>query len=175
MAMTIKLRRLSTAQRLAVTPTSGEPVLDLTSRMLYVGDGITAGGLPVVGNFAISETFVANSQSAMLALATAEKGDFCIRTDLSRTYVLAGINFSVAGDWQEFLTPTDAVFSVNAKAGTVLLTVDDIPGAAPLANPIFTGTPTAPTAGAGDDSSKLATTAFIKNALDNLTVDGGIA
>lgn len=34
---------------------------------------------------------------------------------------------------------------------------------APLASPALTGTPTAPTASAGDNSTKLATTAYVKN------------
>lgn len=37
---------------------------------------------------------------------------------------------------------------------------------ADLASPAFTGTPTAPTATAGDDSTKIATTQFVKNAVD---------
>ena len=40
---------------------------------------------------------------------------------------------------------------------------------APLASPTFTGTPTAPTPEAGDDSTKIATTNFVKNALSSIT------
>jgi hypothetical protein len=40
---------------------------------------------------------------------------------------------------------------------------------APLASPVFTGTPTAPTPTTGDDSGKIATTAFVEDAIDNLT------
>ncbi|WP_019645887.1 phage tail protein [Novispirillum itersonii] len=39
---------------------------------------------------------------------------------------------------------------------------------APLASPALTGTPTAPTPAAGDNSSALATTAFVKGAVDGL-------
>lgn len=38
---------------------------------------------------------------------------------------------------------------------------------APLASPAFTGTPTAPTPTTGDNSTKVATTAFVKTAVDN--------
>lgn len=38
---------------------------------------------------------------------------------------------------------------------------------APLASPVLTGTPTAPTAGQFDDSLKISTTAFVKRALGN--------
>ena len=49
-------------------------------------------------------------------------------------------------------------------------TTADIPsisGLAPLASPAFTGTPTAPTPAANDNSMKVATTAFVKTAVDN--------
>ena len=40
---------------------------------------------------------------------------------------------------------------------------------APLASPAFTGTPTAPTPAAGDDSTKVATTAFVQSAVAGVT------
>ena len=52
------------------------------------------------------------------------------------------------------------------------ITVEDlIDGLAPLASPELTGTPTAPTPAAADDSTKIATTAFVKNALANISND----
>lgn len=59
-----------------------------------------------------------------------------------------------------------AVTSVNTKVGAVVLTVTDIPSAAPLNNPVFTGTPqitTTPTF--GDSSTHIADTAFVQAAL----------
>lgn len=38
---------------------------------------------------------------------------------------------------------------------------------ATLASPTFTGTPTAPTATAGTNTTQIATTAFVKTAIDN--------
>jgi len=40
---------------------------------------------------------------------------------------------------------------------------------APLASPALTGTPTAPTPTLGDDSTKIATTAFVQDALSGAT------
>lgn len=57
------------------------------------------------------------------------------------------------------------VDSVAGKTGAVLLDVDDVTGAAPLASPGFTGNPTAPTPNPADNDTSLATTAFVK-ALD---------
>jgi microcystin-dependent protein len=58
-----------------------------------------------------------------------------------------------------------AVSSVAGKTGVVTLAVADISGAAPLASPALTGTPTAPTPTAGDSTTKLATTAFVSAAI----------
>ena len=46
------------------------------------------------------------------------------------------------------------------------LTLSD--GYAPLESPAFTGTPTAPTPGVSDDSTKVATTAFVQDVVDSL-------
>jgi hypothetical protein len=61
----------------------------------------------------------------------------------------------------------DAVASVFGRTGAVTAgtgdyTVSQVTGAAPLASPGFTGTPTGPTPSAGDSSTKLATTAFVQ-------------
>ncbi len=53
-----------------------------------------------------------------------------------------------------------------ANAKTILaLVVGDVSGAAPLASPSFTGTPAAPTAGAGTNTTQVATTAFVTAAV----------
>lgn len=74
---------------------------------------------------AITDTFVVASQAAMLALS-AETGDVAVRTDLNRSYILAGTNPATLSHWQELLTPTDAVLSVNGQTGAVVLTTSHI-------------------------------------------------
>lgn len=64
------------------------------------------------------------------------------------------------------------VSSVFGRTGAVVkaagdYAVADVTGAAPLASPTFTGTPAAPTAVAGTNTTQLATTAFVTTA-DNL-------
>ena len=61
-----------------------------------------------------------------------------------------------------YLLFTNEVTSVNGQVGAVLLGVGNIPGAAPLASPAFTGTPTAPTPATADNSTTLATTAHVQ-------------
>lgn len=54
------------------------------------------------------------------------------------------------------------VHSVAGRTGAIALSIDDVGGAAPLASPAFSGTPTSPTPSAADNSTRLATTAFVK-------------
>lgn len=88
---------------------------------------ITSGTLPsaVLPALAISDTYTAANEAAQLAL-TVQKGDICVRTDLSKSFInKTGNNVSI-GDWQELQSPTDAVSAVNGKTGNVVLTTSDI-------------------------------------------------
>lgn len=91
------------------------------------------GKLPnsVIPAIAITETFVRDSQAGMLAL-TAQRGDLCIRTDLSKTFSLNGDDPSVLANWLELAFPPDAVKSVNGLTGTVVLPSDAAAGTAAL-------------------------------------------
>lgn len=123
----------------------------------------------VLPALAISDTFVVASQTAMLAL-TAEIGDIAIRTDLNKSFILKTTGASTLANWQELLTPTSPVQSVAGKTGAVTLTSSDV-GLGNVTNeskttmftsPSFTGTPVAPTPTSTDNSTKIATTAFVK-------------
>jgi len=82
------------------------------------GDGkIPTGQLPAI---AISDTFVVSSQAAMLAL-TAEVGDVAVRTDVNKSFILKTAGASTLANWQELLTPTDSVLSVDGNTGAVVL------------------------------------------------------
>ena len=72
---------------------------------------------------AISETFSASSEVEQLAL-TIQEGDVCVRTDLNKSYIALNGNNTTMADWQELLTPTDAVQSVDGKTGVVDLSND---------------------------------------------------
>ena len=58
------------------------------------------------------------------------------------------------------------VYSEGAK---VITSHQDISGLAPKASPEFTGTPTAPTAAAGTNTTQIATTAFVQTAISGIT------
>jgi hypothetical protein len=69
---------------------------------------------------AITTTQVVNSQSAMLAL-TAQVGDVAVRTDVNKSFILTATPATTLGNWQELLTPTDSVLSVDGSTGAVTL------------------------------------------------------
>lgn len=93
--------------------------------------GGSSGQVPLIGSngkldptimpaLAISDTFVVNSESAMLGL-DAEIGDICVRTDLSKSFILKQSPASTLSNWQELLTPADKVSSVNGMTGAVTI------------------------------------------------------
>lgn len=61
----------------------------------------------------------------------------------------------------------NTVTSVAGRTGAVTLAVADVSGAAPLATPTFTGTPAAPTAAVGTNTTQLATTAYVNAEIAN--------
>lgn len=62
----------------------------------------------------------------MLALSNAGQGDIAVRTDINKTFILKRKPASILANWQELLTPTDAVQSVNGKTGAVVLNKNDV-------------------------------------------------
>lgn len=79
----------------------------------------------VLPPLAIWETFVVSSEAAMLSL-TAQTGDVCVRTDISKTFIkLNDTNPSTLADWQQIQTSGE-VISVNWQTWAVVLDADDI-------------------------------------------------
>jgi hypothetical protein len=87
---------------------------------LDAGGKVPAAQLP---DIAISDTSVVASQAAMLAL-TAQVGDIAVRTDVNKTFILKTAGASTLANWQELLTPTDAVTSVDGQTGVVDLSAN---------------------------------------------------
>lgn len=74
---------------------------------------------------ALTDVYVVASEAAQLAL-TAQEGDVAVRTDQNKSYIHDGGTAGTMDDWQELLTPTDAVTSVNGQTGAVSLTTTNI-------------------------------------------------
>ena len=97
------------------TASGNVPVLDSNGKL----------ATSVLPALAITETYVVANQAAMLALS-AQVGDVAVRTDQNKSYILKASPASTLANWQELLTPTDAVNSVNGKTGAVVLTTSDV-------------------------------------------------
>jgi len=83
----------------------------------------SAGKIPQsqLPSIAITDTFTVSTELAMLGLTDARQGDVAIRTDLSKTFILATNSYSTLADWKEILTPTTGVTSVNGQTGVVTI------------------------------------------------------
>ena len=87
----------------------------------------------IIPSIAITDTFVVDSESAMLAL-TAQVGDVAVRSDLGKTYILKSSPATSIDNWQVILTPASPVTSVNSKTGNVVLTANDVGAESVLKN-----------------------------------------
>ena len=94
------------------------PILDASGKLVD----------SVIPKIAITNTFVVASQTEMLALSTALEGDVAVRTDLNKTFILKTTGYATLANWQELLTPTDTVTSVNGSTGAVTITLAGLGG-----------------------------------------------
>jgi hypothetical protein len=60
------------------------------------------------------------------------------------------------------------VTTVAGRTGAITLGVSDVTGAAPLVSPALTGSPTAPTAILGTNTTQIASTAFVQSSVSSL-------
>lgn len=108
----------SAATKNTGTSAGNIPILDSNGKLV---DGI-------IPKIAITNTFVVATQAAMLALSTAQEGDIAVRTDLNKSFILKTTGYATLANWQELLTPTDSVQSVNGKTGTVTISLSELGG-----------------------------------------------
>jgi len=151
-----------------------------------------------ISSAATDATTKANAAQAAAASDATTKADaakaFATAAD---TTLRTAITTDIATAKSEAITAaTDAVNAVIASAPAALDTLDELAAAlgddanyaatittalaakAPLASPALTGNPTAPTQTLGNDSTRVATTAFVKAAIQDiasldLVLDGG--
>ena len=104
-----------------------------------------------------------------------------IKADMSSAFKFKGVVADLTeleaitnpsnGDVYQVTNPgtgkTNAEYAYNGSAWVELGTEVDLSGYAPLASPAFTGAPTAPTPSASDNSTKIATTAYVQTELAN--------
>jgi hypothetical protein len=103
-------------------------------------------------------------------LVTATAGQTVYVSARSYTGLAGAGTESAVAFTAQILYSVSPVTSVFSRTGAVVAvsgdyTVSQVTGAAPLASPTFTGTPAAPTASAGTNTTQLATTAFVTAAV----------
>lgn len=194
MPMKIQLRRITDAQRLALNPVpaAGEPIWTTDTKKLYIGDGMTAGGVVVDtnqitldGNGKIPASFLpsfvddvleAANQAALPATGTA--GVLYVTLDTNKVWRWSGTAYieisPTAGnaDTATKLATARAITLTGVVTGTINFDGSapvSIPTAsttlAPLASPTFTGTPKVPTAATATNDTTAASAAFVKAAI----------
>lgn len=96
--MPLQIRRGPTADRLANTPLAGELVYDTTTGSVYVGNGTTAGGLPVT-NFSVGD---ARTTTAKMFLGES-LSDNSVHSGITFAYVGSRLQATIAQDLSNYL------------------------------------------------------------------------
>jgi hypothetical protein len=101
----LKIRRGTDVQRKQVIFDSGELayVTDPDSRRLFVGDGVTTGGVSV------NMKFYTGSLTSPVSLNKSQVGDLIYNTDNSQLYILSGVDGTGFPDY----TNEDAYFNIS--------------------------------------------------------------
>jgi len=148
----------------------------------------------VTGAMVYQGTWNASANTPTLISGSGSKGAFYKVSVAGSTSVDGNAAWNIGdiiafdgSSWDKIDGPAEAVTSVGGRVGAVTLTHSDISDwaatisaaltpYAPLASPALTGSPTAPTASAGTNTTQVATTAFVQAALTAFAptgIDGG--
>ena len=143
------------------------------------GTGAIAGTFTgnLTGN--VTGTVSGNAGTVTNGVYTTDTGTVTSTMIADGTIVNADINASAAIDWSK-IAPSSTVSAtelgyldgvtsaVQTQLDSKLATSTAASTYAPIASPTFTGVPAAPTATAGTNTTQVATTAFVKTAVDNV-------
>lgn len=175
----------ATTQAGIATTQAGNASTSASNASTSAGTATTQAGIATTqaGNASTSATNAANSASDAID-ALAEFQDEYLGAHASNPTVDTSGNPLNAGDlyWNTvsnelrvytgsvWVSASSLVTSVFTRVGNVTATSGDytvaqVTGAAPLASPALTGTPTAPTAAAMTNTTQVATTAFVTGAI----------
>jgi hypothetical protein len=137
---------------------------DVISSLSYVPASIDS---PIFTGSPTAPTALTSDASNALATTAFVKNAIPAQAGL----VIANIGLGLALTAGNLTANVDSVFG---RSGQIVLTAADITTAlsfapAPIASPALTGTPTTPTAGLGDNSGTVASTAFVQASLASFT------
>jgi len=167
---------INASAAIASTKISGTAVTQgdtgtVTSTMIADGTIVNA---DINASAAIDKTKISGT-----AITAADTGTVTSTMIANGTIVDADINSSAAIDWTK-IAPSSTVSAtelgyldgvtsaIQTQIDSKLNTSTASSTYAPLASPTFTGVPAAPTASAGTNTTQVATTAFVKTAVDNV-------
>jgi hypothetical protein len=122
---------------------------ELMSELKNFQTGASGDDLTVGGNFTPLGTLTANASVGSAGQVLSSRGAALSPQWVTSTYAAIGANGDITSLTALASVPTVVTTALNLKAN--------------LASPTFTGTPAAPTPTAGDNSTKLATTAYVDN------------
>jgi hypothetical protein len=167
----LQLKRGTSAETAAVVPAVGEPIVDLTTMSLKIGDGVTQGGVAL--NLVASAVKLATARSINLTGDATTSVTFDGSSNVSSALTLADTGVAAATyarvtvDSKGRVTNGAVTLPVTAggTGSTTASAALTALGAAPLASPSFTGVPTVPTPATTDSSTTIASTAFGYNML----------
>lgn len=142
---------------------------------LYYSDGLSwqfqvADDITVVANYSALPN--PTTVSGQFFWAEASQGTSWLPANVGGTYYSAGMYYSNGTSWSFLDVPYQATQAeVNTGTNTNKFvtpsTLKNQNYLAPLASPALTGTPTAPTQTANDNSTKIATTAYVDTKVTN--------
>jgi len=167
---------INASAAIASTKISGTAVTQgdtgtVTSTMIADGTIVNA---DINTSAAIDKTKISGT-----AITAADTGTVTSTMIADGTIVNADINSSAAIDWTK-IAPSSTVSAtelgyldgvtsaIQTQIDSKLNTSTASSTYAPIASPTFTGVPAAPTASAGTNTTQVATTAFVKTAVDNV-------
>lgn len=105
-----------------------KPISTATQTVLNNKADLVAGVIPTsqLPSIAITDFLGdVNSSTQMLALI-GQKGDWCIRTDVNRTYFIVEEPSNILNNWRFIETSGVSVISVNNQVGVVVLSKNDL-------------------------------------------------
>lgn len=141
------------------SPVEGQIYYDSDDELLYYRDSTVWVGLGS-GSGTVLDVAVASANGFA---GTSDGNDttptITISTSITGILKGNGTALSAAAAGTDYLAPS------GSGAALTGITVGQVSGAAPLASPTFTGTPAAPTATVGTNTTQVATTAFVQSAI----------
>lgn len=158
------------------TKSSDMPVVSKTGKFTDILDKPTT-----IAGYGITDAYTKKEIDNKVASVYKYKGSIATYEDLPSSGQIVGdvynieengANYAWDGtDWDKLGETIDfSPYMLKTEAESTYASIASLNTKAPLDSPIFTGTPKAPTAVAGTNTSQIATTAFVQNAIAGYSI-----